>query len=137
MNYDFKSILNNNVSVYNGEHKDIIKKAPELYDLATKLLRDPLVNMEFRSKLLVAIGYLAIPNDLYPEDEHGPIGYVEDIMLLLHIFRDINSNAGRRPLLQNWSGSEAELKAALGENFITLKNSFPQLYEEVLKFTGV
>jgi uncharacterized membrane protein YkvA (DUF1232 family) len=125
------------VSDYNGEHSAIIRKLPAIYDLAVKLLRDVMIDSTIRQKLLAGIGYLVIPNDLFPEDEHGPIGYVEDIMLLIHIFRLINTERGKTPLVRNWSRSEDELKEMLTKDFEELKNSFPLLFEEVIKFTGV
>ena len=133
----FQINLNIDVSDYNGEHSAIIRKLPAIYDLAVKLLRDVMIDSTIRQKLLAGIGYLVIPNDLFPEDEHGPIGYVEDIMLLIHIFRLINSERGKTPLVRNWSRSEDELKEMLTKDFEELKNSFPLLFEEVIKFTGV
>lgn len=125
------------VSDYNGEHSAIIRKLPAIYDLAVKLLRDVMIDSTIRQKLLAGIGYLVIPNDLFPEDEHGPIGYVEDMMLLIHIFRGINNSKGKTPLLRNWSDNEEELSLLLGRDFEILKESFPLLFEEVIKFTGV
>ena len=58
-------------------------------------------------------------------------------MLLIHIFRGINNSKGKTPLLRNWSGNEEELSLLLGRDFETLKESFPLLFEEVIKFTGV
>ncbi len=136
-NFHFLNILKSQVENYQGVHYEIIQKAPLLYDSAVKLLKDVQVTSQFRQKLLAAIGYFIIPNDIYPEDEHGPIGYVEDIMLLIHIFREINNSKGKTPLLRNWSGNEEELSLLLGRDFEILKESFPLLFEEVIKFTGV
>ena len=137
MNQDFIEILRKNVVTYKGDHQLIIRKAPELYALAVKLLNDVKITKAIRLKLLCAIGYFVIPNDIYPEDEHGPIGYVEDIMLLIYIFREINNTKGKRPLLRNWDGNEEELILLLGHDFEELKAAFPMLFEEVIKFTGV
>ena len=137
MNQDFIEILRKNVVNYKGDHQLIIRKAPELYALAVKLLNDVKITKAIRLKLLCAIGYFVIPNDIYPEDEHGPIGYVEDIMLLIYIFREINNTKGKRPLLRNWDGNEEELILLLGHDFEELKAAFPMLFEEVIKFTGV
>jgi uncharacterized membrane protein YkvA (DUF1232 family) len=137
MSDTFTEILRNNVKDYYGDHFKIVRKAPHLFEMATRLIRDSQVKMETRLKLLAAIGYFILPDDLYPEDEHGAIGYVEDIMLLLHIFREINIDYGKGPLTRNWGMDEKELISALGEEYNDLKASFPLLYEEVIKFTGV
>jgi uncharacterized membrane protein YkvA (DUF1232 family) len=136
-NFNFTDILKFNVQSYNGKHSEIIKKAPLLYEMAVNLLKDVQVSAIFRQKLLAAIGYFIIPNDIYPEDEHGPIGYVEDIMLLIYIFKEINNSKGKTPLIRNWKGEEEELSLLLGNDFEKLKMSFPMLFEEVIKFTGI
>jgi uncharacterized membrane protein YkvA (DUF1232 family) len=136
-NFNFLNILKSQVENYKGVHFEIIQKAPLLYDSAVKLLKDVQITSQFRQKLLAAIGYFIIPNDIYPEDEHGPIGYVEDMMLLIHIFREINNSKGKTPLVRNWSGNEEDLSLLLGRDFEILKKSFPLLFEEVIKFTGV
>jgi uncharacterized membrane protein YkvA (DUF1232 family) len=133
----FQINLNIDVSDYYGEHSATIRKLPVIYELAVKLLRDVMIDSSVRQKLLAGIGYLVIPNDLFPEDEHGPIGYVEDIMLLIHIFRLINTERGKTPLVRNWSRSEDELIEILTKDFEELKKSFPLLFEEVVRFTGV
>lgn len=137
MNQDFVEVLRENVKDYESKHMEIIKQAPELYALACKLLKDPKVTKKFRIKLLGAIGYFIIPDDIYPEDEHGPIGYVEDIMLLQHVFREINSEIGRKPLSRNWNGTEDDLVMLLGEGYKTLTEAYPVLYKEVLNYTGI
>ena len=136
-NFNFLNILKSQVENYQGVHFEIIQKAPLIYDTAVKLLKDVKVTSQFRQKLLAAIGYFIIPNDIYPEDEHGPIGYVEDMMLLIYIFREINNSKGKTPLLRNWSGNEEELSLLLGRDFEILKEAYPLLFEEVIKFTGV
>jgi len=134
---NFQLNLSIDVSDYKGEHSVIIKKLPAIYELAVKLLRDVMIDSSIRQKLLAGIGYLIIPNDLFPEDQHGPIGYVEDIMLMIHIFKLINSEKGKLPLVRNWSTSETELLEILTKDFEDLKKSYPLLFEEVIKFTGV
>ena len=134
---NFQLNLSIDVSDYKGEHSVIIKKLPSIYELAVKLLRDVMIDSSIRQKLLAGIGYLVIPNDLFPEDQHGPIGYVEDIMLMIHIFKLINSEKGKLPLVRNWSTSETELLEILTKDFEDLKKSYPLLFEEVIKFTGV
>jgi uncharacterized membrane protein YkvA (DUF1232 family) len=136
-NLNFVNILQSQVDKYQGVNFEIIQKAPMLFETAVKLLKDVQVTSHFRHKLLAAIGYLAIPNDIYPEDEHGPVGYVEDIMLLIYIFREINSAKGKTPLLRNWAGNEQELSLLLGRDFEILKESYSLLFDEVIKFTGV
>ena len=43
-------------------------------------------------KLFCAIGYFFIPDDLFPEEIHGQIGYIDDVLLALCIFELIQSD---------------------------------------------
>ena len=137
MNQDFSEVLRENVKNYEGLHHDIIKFAPNLYQLATELIHDSQIEREMRLKLLAAIGYFVIPLDLYPEEEYGAIGYVEDIMLLQHLFREINHTIGNAPLVRYWNEEPKLLAELLNPKFKSLKEAYPELYTDVIKFTGV
>lgn len=137
MNQDFASVLEENVKDYNGEFKEVILNAPKLYSLATELLKSSEITGQFRMQLLAAVGYFLIPDDIFPEEEHGPIGYVEDIMLLQYIFRNINSELGKAVLINAWNHEEELLKELLGSHYLSLKEKYKWLHNDVIKFIGL
>jgi uncharacterized membrane protein YkvA (DUF1232 family) len=128
--------LRENVRDYDGPHKDIIQLAPELYHLVSDLLFDMDLNQQQRTKLLCSIGYLIIPQDLYPEDEHGPIGYVDDLMLLITVIKEIAENYGEEKLLLYWKLDRIILQKIMNEYYYNLINDNKLLFEEVIQFVG-
>ena len=137
MNQDFAAVLKENVKDYDGDFKEVILNAPKLYSLATELLKSSEITGQFRMQLLAAIGYFLIPDDIFPEEEYGPIGYVEDIMLLQYIFRNINSELGKAVLLDAWNDNEELLKELLGSHYLSLKENYKWLHNDVIKFIGL
>ena len=56
--------------------------APDLFYLVWKLASDPQVPRSERIKLLAVIAYFVSPLDLIPEGLLGPVGFLDDIVLL-------------------------------------------------------
>lgn len=135
MEYDYRNILVEIIKDYKGEHKEIILVFPSLYDLVILVLEDHELDRELRLRLFSALGYLVLPNDLYSEEEHGAIGFVDDIMLLLHVLRDINEKYSDEYLENLWRG-EGELSLLLSEGFESLTNNFSDLYAELMEYMG-
>lgn len=132
----YETILREDVKDYTGSHQDVIKLAPELYRLVSDLLFDRDIEQLYRSKLLASIGYFIVPQDLYPEDKHGAIGYVDDLMLLISVLRDVAENYGEEKLLLYWKNDEKSLKLVLNDYYFNLINDYKLLFEEVIQFAG-
>jgi len=132
----YEDILKKNVLDYHGPHEAVIKLAPELYRLISDLLFDRDIEQQYRSKLLTSIGYFIVPQDLYPEDEHGAIGYVDDLMLLITVIREISEKYGEEKLLLYWKKDGQVLKKVINEYYFALINDYRLLFEEVIQFVG-
>ena len=58
-------------------------------------------------KLFLCYRTFFIPDDLFPEEIHGQIGYIDDVLLALCIFELIQSdNLGRQSLIRSWCLNE-------------------------------
>ena len=87
---------------------DTIRQLPNYISLLYGLLRDPRVAK--LDKLLVggAILYILTPIDLIP-DFIPFMGEVDDVFLLVTALQRLIVNAGRRVVLDYWTGDPAEL----------------------------
>ena len=132
----YEEILKENVKDYRGSHEEVIKLAPELYRLVSDLLFDRDIKQLNRSKLLASIGYFIVPQDLYPEDKHGAIGYVDDLMLLITVIREISEKYGEEKLFLYWKMDRSILNKVTNEYYINLTNEYKLLFEEVIQFVG-
>ena len=90
-----------------------------------------------RLRLFAVVGYFIIPKDLYPEDVHGPIGYIDDLMLCLHVLRDVRDYYGIDIIVNSWNEkSETEVSYYLDSKFEELTKEYCQLYDEIQDYLG-
>jgi uncharacterized membrane protein YkvA (DUF1232 family) len=108
-------LLEKQISAYEGRHDDLIYQAPELYRLLTKMLDDPILPIRLRPIIISAIAYFILPNDIIPEELHGPYGYVDDIFLSAFVADKVRNEIGSNDILtNNWDG-EADITSLIEE----------------------
>jgi uncharacterized membrane protein YkvA (DUF1232 family) len=84
-----------------SDWRDLILLLPDLTVLLTRLLRDPRVPRRFKLLVLAGIGYVVSPIDLMPSLLLGPVGLVDDLLvvtaalsrLLNHVHPDVVRHA--------------------------------------------
>ena len=102
----FDAMLEQDVSSYDGEFAELIRQAPALYRLMTRLLDDPALPREMSQLVIAAIAYFILPEDIIPEEKYGPLGYVDDIYLCAFVSDQVMEKAGSEEILaRNWDGS--------------------------------
>lgn len=133
---DFESVLLNNTKDYSGNFEFVIKRSPQLYRLICDLLIDDQLDKEIRSNLFSAVGYFIIPKDLYSEEEFGPIGYIDDLMLVIFILKKIEDVYGFDRIKESSSLIPSDLERIMNKEFADIINKYPVLFEEVIDFLG-
>ena len=87
--------------------------------------------------VFAAIGYFFIPDDLFPEEKLGQIGYIDDIILSLHIINEISRSIyGYDKLLRNWK-LEISIDDALVTILPELMKNYPKESIGVLDYLGL
>ena len=135
-NLDYSKLLENNTSNYQGPHQEIITNSRHIFDLMVKVLDDQDLPLKYRSKLLSVIGYFILPKDLYPEEEFGAIGYVDDLMAAIFVLKEIEQSHLSTELNVYWSG-EAILNELLNIHFENLRNEYMELFNELIEYLGL
>jgi uncharacterized membrane protein YkvA (DUF1232 family) len=131
----FDELLAADIAQYEGGHDDLIFQAPALYRLLVDLLDDPRLPGRLRPLLLAAIAYFILPADVYPEDLHGPYGYLDDIYLCAFVADRVRQTLGEAILLENWDG-EAPLPELL-DDVLAMRDELIELgWEKVLSYIG-
>ena len=98
-------MLEKDISGYEGEFSEIIRQAPALYRMMTKLLDDPALPRSISPLVIAAIAYFILPEDIIPEDKFGPVGYVDDIYLCAFVATEVITASGSPDILvRNWDG---------------------------------
>lgn len=116
---------------------DIIKEVPQIFLTLQSLIKDRDISSENRLLIFAAIGYFFIPDDLFPEEELGQIGYIDDIILCIAIFIEIrNTNLGKEALRRNWK-VKLDIDEVLTTIYDELKKDYREQFIKVLTYVGL
>jgi uncharacterized membrane protein YkvA (DUF1232 family) len=117
---------------------DIIKEVPNIFLTLQSLIKDKDISSENRLLIFAAIGYFFIPDDLFPEEELGQVGYIDDIILCLAIFQEVRStNLGKEALRRNWKLETEDIDNVLTNIYDELKKDYREQFINVLTYVGL
>ena len=103
LNYSIPTIMIENhnefISRLKRETKDLslpplVQCAGEIYEGLTKLIKREEIAAPYRAKCFICLGYFLIGDDIFPEDTHGPIGYIEDCLIAFDTILQISQDLG-------------------------------------------
>lgn len=80
--------------------------APDLFYLIWKLASDERVPKAERIKLLAVIAYFISPLDLIPEGLLGPVGYLDDIVLVALVLNGLINRSDPELVREYWPGDD-------------------------------
>ena len=135
-NFDFSQILKENTEPYVGPHSDLIKSAPSIFGLLVRLLDDSDIPNTTRLKLFASIGYFFVAKDIYPEDEHGAIGYIDDILASLTVISEVIQIIGIDAVNSYYVNESIDLTDLLSTKFNEAQADYIDLYNEVIEYLG-
>lgn len=92
--------------------RELLRLVPDLVRLVTRLARDPSLPRGVRVRLVLLLGYLALPIDLVP-DVIPVVGYADDVVVVALVLRSVVRRAGPGAIEQHWPGTDAGLAAVL------------------------
>jgi uncharacterized membrane protein YkvA (DUF1232 family) len=84
--------------------RDALRLLPDLVRLLRRLAADPTLPRGVRLRLLLLIGYLALPIDLIP-DFIPVLGYADDAIVVALALRSVIRAAGPEALTRHWPGT--------------------------------
>lgn len=90
------------------EHKwaEYLMFAPDLFYTLGKLMIDPDVPARNKAEVVGTIAYFVLPVDLVPEAVVGPIGYIDDVILVAYVLNGIINVTREEVVERNWPGDE-------------------------------
>lgn len=95
----------------------IVMQGADTLHLAASLFNDRQVSSKSKAKLACAIAYFISPIDIIPEGLLGPIGYVDDVLLVVWVIDSIlnGQNEQEKELVQRlWQGTPEDLETLRG-----------------------
>jgi uncharacterized membrane protein YkvA (DUF1232 family) len=91
--------------------RDLFLLAPDLLILLLRLLRDSRVPLGEKGVALLGLGYVLSPIDLLPEFLFGPLGLVDDLVVLGLALSRILNHVHPDVVRAHWSGQGDALEA--------------------------
>lgn len=128
--YDF---LKEEMDNFEGKFPKYVLYVPDFFRLLCKLTEEEL---DVKDKRLInsALAYFVIPNDVIPEDIHGPAGYIDDIYACAFVLKELKERYGIEMLNKLWEGEE-DFEKVLELSYEESKKELEEknLIDEVLK----
>ena len=84
--------------------KDLLLLLPDLTVLLMRMLRDPDVPLSSKAVAVVGVGYALSPVDLLPALLLGPIGLVDDLLVVSAALSRLVNTVHPDVVRRNWSG---------------------------------
>ena len=137
--FDFKQYLVENTGGYTGKYSEYISLLPELYDMLCNILESDELPEKLRADFYLTIGYLFYPNDIYPEEQHGTLGFLDDLMLILVVLRKcaIQEGVGIE-FINNFSQDlDYPVEQLLTTDFDKITKQNKVLFDELLAVSGM
>jgi uncharacterized membrane protein YkvA (DUF1232 family) len=131
----FDQLLEEDIAVYEGRHDDLLYQAPAFYRLLVNLLDDPMLHGRLRPLVLATVAYFILPADVFPEDLHGPYGYVDDIFLCAFVVDHIRKELGEDILVENWDG-ESPLNQLIADVLSQQEDLIGEELNKILSYIG-
>jgi uncharacterized membrane protein YkvA (DUF1232 family) len=101
---DVYRTIRDRVSGYTGQFADYVLLIPDLFLLATRLMLDPRVDKKHKVYLGAAIAYVVGPFNLLTERVFGPLGYIDDLVVLVAALNMMLNDIDKQIIAEHWSG---------------------------------
>jgi uncharacterized membrane protein YkvA (DUF1232 family) len=79
---------------------------PDFVHLMIRLVLDRRVPMELRTQTAAVLAYVTLPFDLVPEGLLGPVGFADDLLLVVLMTRRLLTMVPPEIVLSHWAGPE-------------------------------
>jgi uncharacterized membrane protein YkvA (DUF1232 family) len=103
---DVYRTLREKVAGYTGAYADYVLLVPDLFLLITRLMLDPRIETKHKAWMGAAVAYVVSPIDLIPESRFGPLGYLDDLVVVVAALNMLLNEIDRQIILEHWSGKE-------------------------------
>ena len=101
---DVYRTIRDRVSGYTGQFADYVLLVPDLFLLATRLMLDPRVDKKHKVYLGAALAYVVGPFNLLTERVFGPLGYLDDLVVLVAALNMMLNDIDKQIVAEHWSG---------------------------------
>ena len=103
---DVYRTIRDKVAGYTGAYADYVLLVPDLLLLVTRLMLDRRIETKHKLYLGAAVAYVISPIDLLSERRFGPLGYLDDLVVIVASLNMLVNEVERTIILEHWTGKE-------------------------------
>lgn len=134
---DFKEVIESFVEGYDGKQSKLIKLTPKVYELLTLLMESKEIDTKDKLQLSATIAYFILPRDFYSEEEYGPIGFSDDLLLSIHTIKIFEKKYGLDWVRSFWKYDQEVLDKLLTSYYIELNKTMGIFFKGILEYVGL
>ena len=124
------------VGAYEGRREKTIRLAPNLFKLMTNLLEDKKTPLQARSLISAAIAYFVVPRDVIPEEVFGPLAFIDDVFVGLHVSKKLIDMMDGELLSAHWEGDRS-VPDVVAELYPLAEKYMGHAKDEILSYVGL
>lgn len=134
---DFKEVLESFVKDYSGQNSELIRLTPKVYELLTLIMESKDIDSKDKLQLSATIAYFILPHDFYSEEEYGPIGFSDDLLLSINTLKRFEDKYGFDWLKQFWKYDFDILEKLLNEYHAELNKTMGVFFKGIQDYVGL
>ena len=106
--HGFLENLKETTDSYTGEHRDLIKYLPSLFNLLCNILYDSKSGWSTKLMVSSALGYFVLPEDIIPDSDEE-LGYIDDLYLVVSVLGEISLSSDKDLIEEHWKNKNNAL----------------------------
>ncbi|RLF60695.1 MAG: hypothetical protein DRN25_02060 [Thermoplasmata archaeon] len=136
----YSDAIRRNIESYVGPHSIIIKFAPDFFELMLRLYKKNLPS-PYKEMVRSVISYFVLPDDLLPESEMGPYGYLDDLYLCAYVIKKFEDNEDVSRIIKELWTLPVDVFMLSSQIVDELQNTqdtnLREVISSILEFTGI
>lgn len=136
----FSETVRNNIKNYTGPHSQILKFAPDFFDLIVKLYKKDMPS-PYRDMINSTISYFVLPDDILPEETLGAFGYLDDLYICAYVVKKFKENKNLAKIVEELWAQPQNVFVVSDHIIEELENTseadLKEAISSILIFTGI
>lgn len=133
---DYAAALREFVGSYRGPREAAIRQAADIFDFYARLMMDARLPRHHRALVNAVLAYFVVPEDLFPEEELGPFGLVDNLYVSAAAFRMLARDTSYEVLSEAWR-AEGDLDAVMALVHKECRAAVGKKAKDVLRIAGL
>lgn len=131
----FEQVLIAATADYMGPRSRVIRRMPDLYRFYTTLYADADLPRAARPIVSKVLAYFVVQDDVIPDDEAGPMGFIDDVYVAAHGYRLLCREVGGQRLNDAWPADD-DLHDVMNDAYREARAEVSKKLRHILELAG-